>query len=358
MYVVPFLMGPLGSPLRQGRRRDHRQHLRRAQHAHHDAHGQGRARPPRRTGRLHPLPALARRPAAPSAASSALPARTTRSGRSARATAATRCSARSASRCASPAGSGEAGGLARRAHADPRRSRVREGETHYVAGAFPRACGKTNFAMLVPPEACQGWKVWTVGDDIAWMRVGDGRPALGGQPGGGLLRRRARHEPQDQPERDDDDPAQHASSPTSRCGPTARRGGKGTTIRRPPRRIDWQGRPWTPASTEKAAHPNSRFTAPADQVPDRCRPSSTTPRACRSPRSSSAARRQRRVPLVYQALNWTARRVPRRDAVVGDHRRGDRQGRRRAPRPDGDAAVLRLQHGRLLPALARRCGAQ
>ena len=105
----------------------------------------------------------------------------------------------------------------------------------------------------------------------------------------------------------------------------------------PPREaLDWQGRPWTPASTEKAAHPNSRFTTPAAQCAS-LSPEFDNPDGVPIDAMLFGARRQRRVPLVYRGARLAARHVPRRDALVRDDGGRHRQGRRPAPRSDGDA---------------------
>ena len=86
-----------------------------------------------------------------------------------------------------------------------------EGRVEYVAAAFPSACGKTNLAMLVPPEGLKikGYRIWTVGDDIAWMRIDTDGRLWAINPGDGLLRRRAGHELEDQPQHDEDHQPQH-----------------------------------------------------------------------------------------------------------------------------------------------------
>jgi len=177
-----------------------------------------------------------------------------------------------------------------------------EGKIHYITGAFPSACGKTNLAMLVPPASMPGWKAWTVGDDIAWLRPGsDGRlwavnpesGFFGVVPG-----------------------TSHATNPNAfdmiqtntiytnvALRPDNTPWWEGHDDPPPAEALDWQGRPWTPASTEKAAHPNSRFTVPAAQCAS-ISPEFENPNGVPIDAMLFGARRQRRVPLVYEARNW------------------------------------------------------
>jgi phosphoenolpyruvate carboxykinase (GTP) len=177
-----------------------------------------------------------------------------------------------------------------------------EGRMSYVAGAFPSACGKTNLAMLVPPESMKDWQVWTVGDDIAWLRPGaDGRLWAVNPEAGffGVVPGTSR--------RTNPNAFEMIRRNTIYTNVALRPDGtpwwEGHDDPAPPAAEDWQGRPWTPASTEKAAHPNSRFTTPAKECPS-LSPEFENPEGLPIDAILFGARRQRRVPLVFQARNW------------------------------------------------------